>query len=578
MADMWLEVHPGTDGVLALSMLNVMIEENLYDYEFVRDWTNGSFLVRSDTGDLLKASELVDGGDPASYVVLDSKRGTPQIYIPGTVPPPNAVLDGIYMLELVNGKKVECKPVFRLLREITRGYKPDIAEEITCLAKDKIINAARTFATVKPSCWFSWNGIEQSTNASQTNRAICILYALTGNLDTPGGNVILPRLPVNPIDGRSFLNPEAEKKRLGFKERPLGPAGTVGSIQSYDVYRAILGGNPYPIKALIGFGGNLVMSNPPALLAKEALSKLDFHVQADLFLTPTAELADIVLPVASSWESWHVGVNVDTRASKSYIQLRPAVASPQHESWPDMKIIFELAKRLGMGDKFWGGNIEAGFNYQFAPSNVTVEELKMHSGIISIDLLMEYKKYNKKGEDNKFLGFSTPSRKIEIYSQTFKDSGYDPLPIWKEPPIIRSARTSFTEKYPLILTGGKVVEYCHSQHRAMPSLRKRVPHPFLEINLLKGKELGVKDGDWILLESPYGGITLQAKLKEGIPYTVVCTQHGWWQSCPELDLPGYDSYSAEGANVNLLYSTEEIDPISGSLPLKGYPVNVRQRR
>ena len=131
-------------------------------------------------------------------------------------------------------------------------------------------------------------------------------------------------------------------------------------------------------------------------------------------------------------------------------------------------------------------------------------------------------------------------------------------------------------KYPILFTGNKIIEYCHSQHRSIPFLRKRVPHPFLEINSEKGKELGLENGDKVVVETPYGCITLIAKLTEDIAYNVVCTQNGWWQACPELGLPGYDPYSSEGANVNLLYNTDGVDPISGSLQLKGHPCNIRK--
>ena len=137
--------------------------------------------------------------------------------------------------------------------------------------------------------------------------------------------------------------------------------------------------------------------------------------------------------------------------------------------------------------------------------------------------------------------------------------------------------TKPAERYPLILINEKVLHYCHSQHRALPSLRKSVPYPFLEINSLKAKELGFQDGDLVILESPYGSSTLQAKISDRIAPEVVCTQHGWWQGCPEMDLPAFDPYSSQGANANLLYGTEEIDPISGSLPIKGYPCNVRRK-
>jgi anaerobic selenocysteine-containing dehydrogenase len=113
-------------------------------------------------------------------------------------------------VKLANGEHVECKTVFQLLREAASEYLPSRAEALTGVPKDKIRDAARMFATSKPACWYAWLGIEQSINASQTNRAICILYALTGDYDKPGGNVLLPRLARNSIEGREFLSPEVE--------------------------------------------------------------------------------------------------------------------------------------------------------------------------------------------------------------------------------------------------------------------------------------------------------------------------------------------------------------------------------
>ena len=576
MSDLWLQIRPGTDGALALSMINVVVEESLYDYNFVRDWTTAPFLVKSATGKFLTANELPDKGDPTSYVIVDSESEQLKAYVPGTKPAGEPVVDGIYTLRTPSGDEVECKTVFRLLREAVSGYRPHAVGTLTGIPEGKIRDAARMFATIKPACWYSWNGIEQTTNASQTNRAICILYALTGNYDVPGGNVIPPGIPMNLTNGFEFLTPEVDEKRLGFKEHPLGPSGrrTGMTTPGYEVYQAILTGKPYPVKALLGFGGNLITSNIPGLIGKEAISQLDFHAQAELFMTPTAELADVVLPAASCWESWHIGTNMDSLAEKAFIQMRPAVVPPQYESWPDMKIIFKLASRLGLGDKFWDGDIEAAFDYQFAPLNITVEQIRRSPAGIAVNLSMEYQKYRKKDEAGRFVGFPTPSRRVEIYSSIFKEHGYEPLPNWKEPFILK--RADVAEKYPLILISSKVIEYCHSQHRALPSLRQKVPIPFLEINVQKASELGFEEGDWVLVETPYGSITVQAKLTEGIPYDVVCTQNGWWQSCPELNLPGYDPYSSKGANVNLLYSTDNIDPLSGCLLIKGHPCNVRR--
>jgi anaerobic selenocysteine-containing dehydrogenase len=576
MADLWLQIRPATDGALALSMINTIIEERLYDHDFVRDWTTAPFLVKGATGEFLRAHELAPGGDPSSYVVVDSSSKEFKPYLPGTKLPAEPVLDGSFTLRTPGGEELECKTVFKLLKESVAEYQPGAVKTLTGLPEEKIRDAARMFATIKPACWYSWNGIEQTNNATQTNRAICILYALTGNYDMPGGNIISPRIHMNSIDGHEFLTTEMEEKRLGFKQRPLGPSGSLTdrTTQGYEVYQAILTGKPYPVRALFGFGGNLVTSNIPGLIGKSALSQLDFHVQAELFMTPTAELADIVLPAASPWESWHIGVNLDSLSKKAFIQMRPAAAPPQYESWPDMKIIFQLAKRLGLGDRFWDGNVEAAFDYQFAPLNITVEQIRRTPGGIAINLPMQYHKYSDKDDGGNFVGFPTPSKRVEIYSATFKEHGYEPLPDWKEPALLK--RADIEEKYPLTLTSSKVVEFCHSQHRALPSLRKRVPYPFLEINPKKAAELGLKEEDKVIVETPYGSITLQAKLTDGIAYNVVCTQNGWWQSCPELNLPGYDPYSPEGANVILLYSAENIDPISGCLLIKGHPCNVRK--
>jgi anaerobic selenocysteine-containing dehydrogenase len=576
MADIWLQVRPGTDGALALSMLNEVIDKHLYDFQFVRDWTTAPFLVRCDTSDFLRPSEVIEGEEPLNYVIMDSSSGAARAYKPGTPLSVDPILDGAETFRLVDGSKVECKTVFRLLGELASQYVADKAEALTGVQKEKIKDAAKIFASRKPACWYSFNGIEQSVNATQTNRAICILYALTGNYDQPGGNVILRGPAANPIIGHDFLNDEIQVNRLGFPERPLGPCSTFKSTQAYEVYRAILTAKPYLIKGLIGFGGNLIMSNAPSLVAKEAISKLEFHVQAELFLSPTAQLADIVLPAASSWESWHVGANVNPSTHESNVQLRPAVVSPRHECWPDMKIMFELAKKLGFGDKFWDGDIEAAFNYQFAPSNITVEKLKASpDNRITLDTPVEYRKFEKKDEAGNYFGFPTPSKRIELYSISFKQQGHDPLPTWREPISFCFPQERVTDKYPLLLINTKVLEYCHSQHRALPFLRKRVPHPFLGINTQKAKDLGLKDGDWVILETPHASITLRAKHVEGIPYNVVSTQNGWWQGCEELNLPGYDPYSTAGANVNLLYRDHKIDPISGSIPHKGYPCNLR---
>ena len=554
-----------------------MIEESLYDLDFVRDWTTAPFLIRSDNGNFLKGNDLDGDGDPKHYVALDSNTGNLMAYAPGSTFPSNPRLDSQFEVALDNGKRIECKTAFAKLRERASEFHPGWSEKITWVPEHALREAVRTFASEKPACMYTWNGIEQSTCASQTNRAICIFYAMSGDFDKPGANTLLPSPPTNPVVGHDLLDDETAKKRLGYKERPLGPTGTMGLGQAYDFYQAVMTGKPYPVKALLSIGGNLISTNPDSKTGREAFLQLDFHVQSELFMTPSAELADIVLPAASFWESWHVRADFIFPRARGHIQYRPAVVAPQHESWPDMKFIFELAKRLGVGGKFWNGDIEAGFNFQLAPLNLTVEKLRNQPGGITVDLPEGYQKYKNRKPDGTFHGFNSPSRKMEIYSQIFKDFGYDPLPKWEPPLFLRKDKHFDPKKYPLILTSGKLLQYCHSEHRAIPSLRKAVPHPYVEIHPHRATELGIQSGEWVFLETPFGSITVKARLTDTIHSRVVSTQHGWWHGCEALNLPGYDPYSSKGANLNLILSAEEIDPISGSLPMRGYPCRVGKK-
>jgi anaerobic selenocysteine-containing dehydrogenase len=240
MADLWLQVRPGTDGLLALSIIREMIEEDIFDYPFVRDWTTAPFLIRGDTGEFLMASELGEGGNHSSYVMIDASSGDPRPFSPGSPLSIEPVLDGTYTLTGADKGDIECTTVFRLLQESVSEYTLSKAEMLTGVPQEKIRNATRMFASIRPSCWYSWSGIEQSINATQTNRAICILYALTGNFDKPGGNVIVQGPAANPVFGHDLLSADVERSRLGFSERPLGPCGIFKSTQAYEVYKAIL--------------------------------------------------------------------------------------------------------------------------------------------------------------------------------------------------------------------------------------------------------------------------------------------------------------------------------------------------
>ncbi|MFP5371633.1 MAG: molybdopterin-dependent oxidoreductase, partial [Actinomycetes bacterium] len=218
-ADHWLRVRPGTDAALALSMMHVMIERRWYDADFVRDWTN--------------AADEVDG-----------------------------------------------RPVWELLAAQCAQLPPEVAENVTGVPAAAIVAAAETLWRHRPVAFYTWSGLEQHSGTTQMLRAIDVLYALTGSLDSKGGNVLFESVPANRIDGVELLTRD-RPPALGVDTRPLGPA-RFEFVNGKDLYDAALDGR---VNALVAFGGNMVMAYGDSVRGREALGSLDFFAQADLFMT-----------------------------------------------------------------------------------------------------------------------------------------------------------------------------------------------------------------------------------------------------------------------------------------------------
>ncbi len=475
-ADLWLQLRPGTDAALALGMLNVLIEEELYDRDFVEKWTVGF-------------DKLVDRVKP---------------------------------------------------------YTPAKVEEVTWVPADKVKEAARLYASTKPACIHWGVKIEQNLNCTSTIRALVALMAITGNLDVPGGNVLHSPPPVARFTEFMLVHAlpeEQRRKRLGGMHR-LASMGSV--VPPMHVVKAILTGEPYPVKAMVVFGSNPLLTWPNSKLVKEALLKLDFLVVVDLFMTPTAELADYVLP-AASW------LEIDDVAfyfyRAGYVMARRKAIEVE-ECWSDHKIIIELAKRLGLRQAFWD-SVEEYLDYVLAPSGMKWKEFA-EVGFLQAPL--RYRKYEEEG-------FKTPSGKVELYSSILESWGFDPLPSYVEPPETPYSRPDLAEKYPLILTtGARSPYFFHSEYRQLSSLRELQPDPQVEIHPETAAALDIKDGDWVWIEAPRGRIKQRAKLTRGIHPKVVSAQHGWW--FPEEPGPEHGCFKS---NVNVLTSSDPpFDPCVGA--------------
>lgn len=568
-ADLWLPVRPGTDGLLALSFLHIMLEEELFDREFLYRWTNGNFLIDTASGKPLTGATVGSHLKANFFMVWDQSTSAIAFYDPQslTMDPPSAqpAFHGRYRVQLPDGTEVEARPVFDLFEERVKAFSPENTAQRTGIPANLAREAVRLFTQTKPCCYYTYNGIEQHATAMQTNRAVCLFYSLTGNLDRPGGNVRFPKPSVNDVEGRKLLSPTQVKKRLGFAERPLGPTAT-GKVQAYEVYKAILKGEPYPVRGFLSFGGDIILSNGDTRTGREALQSLDLYVQSDFYETPAARYADFLLPASTAWECSNIRTSFEQGPeSSTYMQYRAQVVQPQHETRPDLEIIFDLALRMGFTEEFFHGNLEKAFDYILAPSGITFAELTAHPGGMRVPMELRYQKYLRGG-------FKTPSGKVEIYSIEFHQQGYDPLPNFQMPEEIFKKET--LQSYPFTLTTSKTINFCHGQHRSIPSLRQQVPEPFAEINPRDADSFGIHEGEKVRVETKISAITLKATLNAQIPEKVVRVMHGWWQGCPELGLPGYDPFSSKGANVNLIISNEIIDPITGSVPHRSYPCRI----
>ena len=568
-ADHWLQVRPGSDGALALGLANVMIERGWYDRDFIRDWTNAALLVRSDNGNFLREADLRPSGAKRNFVAWDEAAGKPAAYDPDRgMFDGDVALFGTFDIETADGI-VACHPVFQLTADMCARYPTDTVERLTGVAADDIEAAARTLWEARPTAFYSWSGVEQQTNATQIARAIALLYSLTGNFDTKGGNVLFPGVPTGDIVGEDLLDADQRGKALGLGVRPLGPS-RFQHVTSSEIYRGILEQEPYAVRGLISFGSNLLVAHADGERGRQALAALDFHVHADQFMNPTAELADIVLPVTSPFESEGLNIGFEiSEAARSLVQLRKPLVEPRGEARSDIDITFDLACRLGLGRHFWDGDIDAAYRHQLAPSGIALETLRENPAGVRVPLETRYRKFAEP-RDGAPTGFNTQTRKIEFYSETMLRHGYPALPDYEEPLVGPHSRPDLAARYPLLLTCAKDTLYCESQHRGLPSLRRRALDPQVDLHPSAAAARAIAAGDWVAIETPNGRVRARARLNATLDPRVVCGQHGWWQACPEIGAPGFEAFGPDSANFNLVIGHNDVDPVSGSVPLRAY--------
>ena len=561
IADQWLPVRPGTDGALALAIAGVMIRNGWYDRDFIASWTNGPFLVRSDNGRFLVAGDWVGGAPNGAYFIWDEELGEPVLLNgDGSAMPPRSAALFAEFTWMGRGGAVKCRSAFKHYAELCAQYPPERAADLTGVRADQIEETARLLWAARPVSYYHWAGVCQQGNATQTGRAISLLYALTGSYGAPGGNVQFAAPPVNDIAGYDLLPPGRLEKALGRGERPLGPPSK-GWITSRDFAHAVLESNPYPVRGLVSFGSNPLLTKPHTPDLDPALRALDFYVHTDMFLNPSAEYADLVLPVASPWEREGLapGFQLGERGS-AWLQLRARVLAPLGESRSDTDIVFDLARRLGLAGSFFDGDRAAALDHILAPTGVSASELRRHPEGMALNLITRYRTYRENG-------FQTPTGRLEVYSERLLEAGLSPVPDYVPGSL------AMNKDYPLTSPPLKLPYFCHSQHHALPSLRRRAPEPLVELHPTLAQQKGIRESDWVIIGTPVGAMRARARITETIAADVICAQYGWWEDCPGLGLEGF---GLAESNYNALIDDASYDRVSGSNAMRGYPCSIRR--
>lgn len=514
MADVWLQLRPGTDCALLMGMINVIIAEGLYDKDFVEKWCYG----------------------------------------------------------------------FDKLKERVEGYSLEKVKSITMVPVDNIQEAARVYASNRPGCFIEGMGVEQSENNAEILHARWILAALTGNLDIEGGEEMIGHHPEvslfrGKIEPRVVMPDGQLEKQIGAERfkffgwqgaklvtqnvaRVWGrPPSLAGIGHAPGIYRAMLTGKPYPIRAMWTAASNPMVTQGNIQLVYKALKSLDLYVVVDYWMTPSAELADYVLP-PTCWLQRPMladfgGYGNAMIAGEAAL---PMTIPGEYEHKGDHDIFREVAIRLGQGEYWPWESLEDYYDILLKPTGYTHNEY-VHK-VRYEPKPAKYKKYET-------MGFATPSGKVELYSTIFEELGYDPLPQFREPPESHISKPELAKEYPLsLITGGRVREFYHSEWHQIDSVRKRHPDPLVQIHPDTAEKYGISQGDWVWIETIRGKVKQKVDLFDGISPNVVHAEHAW--SLPEIPAEEKSLHGVFDVNINVNMDDDPdvCNQITGSWPLK----------
>lgn len=440
---------------------------------------------------------------------------------------------------------------FEDLAQHVKTYSPEKVADITWVPADLIRKAAQLYATAKPAALQWGNAIEHDIHAFDATRSVVCLMAICGNLEVSGGNVNAHEPNIMGLGEfvRADLIPDKRKEMIGAYHGIIPRLMTVAPAY---FRKAVLEGVPYPVRGYYGMCTNPLVAWADSAVTYEAFMSLDFVAMAEIFMTPTASLADIVFPVAHQYEMNDIG---HYGIGHGMILARPKVVDPPEECWPDMKIMNELGKRMSPPE-YWHANAETFLDDVLRPSGLTYGEFAAKGYLKGPD---RFRLYLEKG-------FRTPTGKVELKLSTAEKFKLKPLPDFTALP------ENEDPAYPLILISAKSRYYLLSSYRWVEKLRQKRPHPIVEIHPETAATLDIVDGDRVVIETRYGSITQVARVTDIVHPRVVSAALGWW--FPEGGAAR--QFEWQTANFNMLTSIGKLGKEFGTPNLKNLPCRIRK--
>jgi len=512
VADIWLPLKAGSDAAMLLGWLKVIIDEELYDKDFVEEWTVG----------------------------------------------------------------------FDALRERVNEYPLQRVAELTGCEPEMIAEAARLYATQGPSI-IPWTPItDMQRNSTSGIRLQSILRAICGYLDVPGGETLQgfnpDVVPESTIEMHHILSDEQKSKQLGSDTHPAFtyrgqeafrepmkrvwgheyPNQITGCYMANPsaTFRAMAGEGAYPVKAFFALGNNTVMSYANMPLIIKAMMNQDLIVAHEHFMTPTAQLADYVLPGDSwlerPWLTDSFGWMSSYRASEQSMEP-PGEALSTFEFWK------KLAGALDRPEIVPWRDLQAFYDDRLKDTGMSFREFADSTEM-----------YFAKPEFRKYLrtGFATPSGKVELASSVLDNLGFDPLPYFREDP-------PGDADYPLqMFTGVREDGYFQTAQRQVPEMRKRSPEPVLFVSPGTAHANNLQPDEWVEVENPLGKISIKVGIRDAMPDGLVRIPHGWWK--PEMKTgAGHLSGALKYSDAQLCRDDDDyLDWEQGIPHLKGIPCRI----